>query len=120
MKLREALHAALDALMYVNFIGLVINNHYSPDIRMWHLTHEEDGEFVHKAEILYYSDIPNKMIEAEVEVWPFREVLDFDKLPELDPEQEGWDLWSGSMTDLKEARKDLNWLIGVFEHEHGY
>lgn len=120
MKLREALHAALDALMYVDYIGLVINNHYAPDIDMWHRTQEEDEEFVHKAKISYYSDRQHKMLSGVVEVWPYREVTNFDKLPELDPDQEGWELFRGSMKDLKEARKDLNWLIGVFEHEHGY
>ena len=57
MKLREILYPALDALMYVDHLSLVINNHYDPysGVCLFHRTRKEGDNDIHVAAIYYYN-----------------------------------------------------------------
>lgn len=117
MRLESLLHTALDALMYVDSLSLVTNNQLHPysGILLLHRTRKEDNEDIHIAEIIYRDGGLGHHLVEECVIFPFREMPDFQKLFGLDPDDSSWSLYRGHLCDLKEARADLDELIGYFE-----
>ena len=122
MKLKHALEAAYKASWYV--WSITIDNQNSP-IRSIHMIHhvwndwDARGE-IHILDFLYCGPESNPYQHPQMEL--FQEKPDFSKLPDLDLEEDGWELNAWDLKRLSDSKDRLETLISIFTgrntHEH--